>query len=241
MDVTRAPATEADEVLARSAVYRLLSQGFSYPTAEAIALLRHEDVPFALATMGRSEGLREAVAQVEAELEATDDVVLETQYRDAFSHVHSADCPLHETDYAAREIWRMSQELADVAGFYRAFGMEHPRERADHVAVELEFLHLVTYKAAWALAQGDTDNAAICLNAGDRFLTDHVLKWVPGFAARVGALAPDTFLRALAELTLVLLRGEATRLGVTPDEEVAPSPQDGIDDVQDEGPCEAEP
>ena len=53
----------------------------------------------------------------------------------------------------------LEQELADVAAFLRAFGVkERPEshERIDHVAMECEFLSLLSVKEAWALEHEDT-------------------------------------------------------------------------------------
>lgn len=233
---------EADEALARSAVYRLLSQVLVYPSASGVEQLQEEDLPLAAACAGPlPEEVRTALGETEAAFLGLDVERLEGAFRDVFSHVHSADCPAYETDYTAREIWRQSQELADLAGFYRAFGMEGVAERPDHVAVELEFLHLVSYKAAWALIQDDPEHARICASAERDFLADHVLKWIPGFATRVVALAGDGPYRAAARLAEVFLRSEARRFGIA-EEKAGPTlvrPQEA--EVDEVGLCEGEP
>lgn len=216
--------TEA-EALARSAVYRLLSQAFAYPTQESVAQLRDEDLRIALATADQSRGeVLDALEGVAAAVAGADAASMEETYRLLFTHVHSADCPMFETDYGAREIWRQAQELADLAGFYRAFGVEQQAERPDHVAVELEFLHVVSYKAAWATMREEADHARICLDAERAFLADHAMRWVPGFASRLAALTQEGPYRAFAELALAHLRAESARLGLPIDGSAEPRP-----------------
>ncbi|HLB61220.1 MAG TPA: molecular chaperone TorD family protein [Actinomycetota bacterium] len=213
------------EALARSAVYRLLSRGFTYPTVEGVAELCDEDLPLAVAVADPlPEEVRLALSAVGEELDGAEASKLEEAYREVFSHVHSADCPVYETDYTARDVWRQTRELADIAGFYRAFGMDPRAERPDHVAVELEFLHLVSYKVAWAAANDDEEHASICADAEQRFAADHTSNWIPGFAARVTAISPRGFYRRLGELALALMRAEASRLGIAINETAAPVP-----------------
>ncbi|HXF57428.1 MAG TPA: molecular chaperone TorD family protein [Actinomycetota bacterium] len=220
MKATGAPTVDAgsEEALARSAVYRLLSQVFSYPTPRMVGELRQQDLPLAVALSSRlPDPLPRAVRELAERLRGVPLRALERQFNGLFTHVHSADCPPYETDFTTRDVFRQSQELADLGGFYRAFGVEPARaqpERLDHVAVELEFLHLLSYKEAWALARGEEQRAALCQQAQVSFLAGHLLRWVPEFARRVAALAPDTPYGAAARLTTAFLAAEAERLGV---------------------------
>ncbi|HEX5950542.1 MAG TPA: molecular chaperone TorD family protein, partial [Actinomycetota bacterium] len=163
MRTDTAPALEASEALARSAALGLLSQALAYPTASAVRDLVEEDLPFALAL---SEALPPAVAEAVGELAAAVEGVtaegLGEAFRDRFSHVHSQDCPLYETDHVGREVWRQAADLADLGGFYRAFGLEESGERVDHASVELEFLHVLAYKRAWALEHRQAEHAEVC-------------------------------------------------------------------------------
>lgn len=230
-----------DSLLASSLAYRVLSQAFAYPRPDTIAQLRREDLPLALAAAAAmpplvSEGLRSTASELE---DATTES-LEASFRDLFTHVHSADCPMYETDYGARDVWRQSSVLVDVAGFYRAFGVEERAERPDHVAAELEFLHMVTYKQAWAAAHGDRANRGICRDAEVAFLRDHALRWIPGFAARVEALAGGGPYAAAARTTRALLLSEADRHGLEVIEDVVPEPV--LPPMADEtpSPCEVD-
>jgi DMSO reductase family type II enzyme chaperone len=205
----------ANLALARSAIYRLLSQGFVYPTEGATLSLSEEDLPLALATKAPlPNGVLRALSDVATALTEVGPAGLEGAYRDVFSHVHSVDCPTYETDYTTSDLWRQTRELADLGGFYRAFDMEERGERPDHVSVELEFMHLVSYKRSWALVSSDADGAVVCERAEESFLQDHVLRWVPGFADRVAALGGRGPYGALAALAREFLQAEAIAFGL---------------------------
>ena len=209
------PAVEASSALARSAVLGLLSQALAYPTAVVVQDLLEEDLPFTLAIASSlPQDVAEALDALAAALEGTGTESLEAVYRDRLSHVHSRDCPLYETDHAAQAVWRQAQDLADLGGFYRAFGLEESGERVDHISVELEFLHVLAYKRAWALERGEAEHAEVCRLAEEAFLRDHVLRWVPDVAERLSALGEGTPFAAVADLLGVLLRTESKRTGL---------------------------
>lgn len=248
MSATDAPTVEvrSEETLARSALYRLLSQVFSYPTPRTVRELRRQDLPLALASSFRlPDPLGQAVQELADALRGVPIRALESQFTGLFTHVHSADCPPYETDFTTHDVFRQSRELADLGGFYRAFGVEPSRaqpERLDHVAVELEFLHLLSYKEAWALARGEEEQAALCREAQASFLVGHVLPWVPEFARRVAALAPGTPYGAAARLVTAFLAAEAGRLGIEVQREPVQARPDSVGLALDEAPalCEGE-
>jgi TorA maturation chaperone TorD len=155
---------------------------------------------------------------------------LEDAFRDRFSHVHPRDCPLYETDHVNREVWRQAADLADLGGFYRAFGLEESGERVDHVSVELEFLHVLAYKRAWALEHGQAAHAEVCRAAEETFLRDHALRWIPDVAERLRAIGEGSPYAAVGSLLGEVLRAESARTGVpvtsTEPEEPVEGPQE---------------
>jgi DMSO reductase family type II enzyme chaperone len=206
--------TRADETLARAMVLRLLSQVFAYPTPDDVERLTKDDVPLALDAAGHlPEPVEASLHALAVALVGAAPAELESRYGEVFTHVHSGDCPIYETDYGPRDVWRQSNELADLAGFYRAFGFDPQGERPDHAAVELEFLHVLAYKEVWASVHDEDAKAAVCRDASAAFERDHALRWLPALAARVAALAVDGPYAAASALLASFCEAEIDRVG----------------------------
>ncbi len=107
-------------------------------------------------------------------------------------------------------------QLADVSGFYRAFGFRVEGERPDHVAAELEFAAVLALATAHATEDGNDDAAAVCEDAYRKFLRDHLGCWLDRYARRLHAEAAGTPYPALVETAALFVAGEARRLGVEP-------------------------
>jgi len=125
------------------------------------------------------------------------------EYQRVFGLVTSKECPPYESEYCPQtfSVYR-SQRMADVAGYYRAFGLAPSREqpeRPDHITLQLEFLAWLVakedYARSGAVPDGD-QKAHICHDAQRRFLEEHLAWWAPAFAwalqKRADELGPDT-------------------------------------------------
>lgn len=104
------------------------------------------------------------------------------------------------------------QQIADIAGFYRAFGFEARGDRPDHVAAQLEFLALLCVKEAHARLSQESDGAAVCLEARRAFLEQHVLSWLPAFQTRVSEAARHPLFGSLAGAVLGLAAADGAEL-----------------------------
>lgn len=90
---------------------------------------------------------------------------------------------------------------------------EEFKELPDHIAAELEFLYLLTFRENEARAADDAAEAAKWLELRKRFLVRHLGAWVAPFAAAVKAGARPGFYRELAELTETFVLRERSRIG----------------------------
>jgi len=150
-----------------------------------------------------------------------------------FGLVVSKECPPYEVQYCPQtfSIYR-SQRMADIAGFYRAFGVTVGRdlpERVDHLACGLEFLAWLVAKERHARTRVGSkwaERAEICRDAQRDFLADHLAWWVPAFAraleVRIRSLdPPPPLMAALAPALAALVPLERAILGVEPPDELA--------------------
>lgn len=140
---------------------------------------------------------------------------LQAEFRHGFG---AAGSLCYETEYGLPHEFRQSQELADISGFYRAFGFSlggAVRERPDHLAVELEFMALLAMKEAHAWLNGLTEHAEMCVDAQAKFLGEHLGTWIDLFAQSLALNAASGLYPPLAAWTAEFIRADAARLGVT--------------------------
>ena len=99
-------------------------------------------------------------------------------------------------------LFQQSDVLADLGGFYNAFGVapREGKERLDHISIQLEFLYLVTFKEARAREEGKALEAEICRLAQAAFFEDHLGRWAPIFAKRLERKNPEGIYGAAARL-----------------------------------------
>lgn len=206
---------QTQEALARAGLYRLLSLAFSYPDGESLAELQElcdevKEGPLAgeLELSGPLAALGAALAGAPAE-------VLAGEHTRLFSG--QVVCSAHETEYEP-DPFAKARQLADISGFYRAFGLQVARSRPglpDFVGAELEFMAFLVVKEAYAAHRGWRQKQLLCLEAQAKFLEDHAGRWLPLFCRRL-AQEGGAFYGAAAEICQRFLRAEVARLGVRP-------------------------
>ena len=117
-------------------------------------------------------------------------------------------CPPWESVYRSQARLLMQDAADDVRRVYAAVGLsvEATGMMPDHVGVELHFLALLS-----ETADSNDDPHSEIARLKQAFLNDHLLQWIPQFAADMEAAAETDFYRALARVTVEAL----TRLGGT--------------------------
>lgn len=109
----------------------------------------------------------------------------------------------------------MQESTVALEGLYSEAGFEIDEalgELPDHVAVELEFLYLLTFKQSEARRAGEEVAIAGWDQLHDLFLRGHLGAWIARFAAAVQANAQTAFYRELADLTARFVRMEYEKL-----------------------------
>ncbi|MFZ5823812.1 MAG: TorD/DmsD family molecular chaperone [Bacillota bacterium] len=183
----------------RSRVYATLSRGFLYPADELLAEMRGGQFARSLRTGLPVDGAVRA-ERVQAALDAPGS--REAEYNLLFAG-QGVPCPLYETEYTSSHVWMQTQQMADIAGFYRAFGVDVQQsgERPDNLASQLEFMSLLCMKEAVATADGNAEAAEICREAQSKFLTNHLGRWLPKLTERMEKVGAEGFYLELVRLT----------------------------------------
>lgn len=161
------------------------------------------------------------------------------EYVRVFGFAGSRECSPYETEYHPNdEIFFRSQQMADVAGFYRAFGLNvspERHERADHIALELEFAALLLTKKR--LAERESEEAVMIVqDARRKFLKDHLCWWAPSFTVALRRKAQDGFYESAGAILSALLPLERHRLGIAPPQ--MPLESHGADQTESSDSCE---
>jgi putative dimethyl sulfoxide reductase chaperone len=217
-----------DSALARSWLYRFLAQAFEDPTPESWANLAsaRNVVESAISTLASSSpALAEAARAFCAQLNPTAFEPFLAASLAAFGHAARGRCPMNEVEYGDLKADALFQphRLADLAAFYRAFGLEVAEdagERQDHLCLELEFMCVLAAKEAYALEhQLDIKVLSLCRDAQKRFLREHLGRWTPAFARCLAGLVGNSPLGALANFTRAFVESECACYGLVPGSE----------------------
>lgn len=205
------------ELLNQAAQFRLMALAFAFPEPDVRRTLEAALAGLESAAAGGNP--HRAVSSTRALL-THDDAARE--YTRLFAG--ATPVPLRETAYgeggryAGRE-----HALADLGGFYRAFGFglaPDAAELGDALGAELEFYGLLLVKEAYAAVHGDAEGGDITSRAAAAFLDSHLGRWPNAMAQRLRAVDSGTVYLPVAEAACELVAGECERRGVVP----APAP-----------------
>jgi TorA maturation chaperone TorD len=239
MTYTEAVTEETAVLLARECLYRFLAAALSDPYTSNVDLvlepnnrqlacsaadLLREEANETLVPLGFGElpPLQLDLTPFHAELRSSLEQ-LRSEYDRVFGLVLSRECPPYETEYyPSAEPFFRAQQLADIAGFYRAFGLQTAKitpERPDHLALELEFMAFLLRKERLARASAGVNAAAmeqagVCAEAQQNFFRDHLAWWVPSFVMGLRRKAERGFYWVVGQILAAFLPSERARLGV---------------------------
>ncbi|GMU38683.1 MAG: molecular chaperone TorD family protein [Phycisphaerae bacterium] len=209
-------------------LYALLSNAFTFPNAAWFETFRREscweavrvraaDADAALAA--RVTGTERRLRRIRSEKgDAGALSALQDDYARLFSHAVRGSCPPYELEYGRRDILQQSPQLADIGGFYAAFGLsqeDSARERLDHVSVECDFLARLSCLEAEAAVADDAERAQVVADAHHAFLADHLGRWAPAFARQVDDADPDGFFGGVAKILAATIETDAGRRGLS--------------------------
>jgi TorA maturation chaperone TorD len=145
-----------------------------------------------------------------------------------------SDAPPYECSYVPGS--RLAQELADISGFFLAFGLRSHQDRQDHLVSELEFMALLCLKESIALGNQMNAEAKICRDAQVKFLQDHLGRWVGIYCGLISDKAKLPIYPKLVSIVHKILGQDASYLGIKL-EEIVEVPKD---DVRENSECGVE-
>jgi TorA maturation chaperone TorD len=151
----------------------------------------------AAAFPGRAD-VREALEALLAGASETDERRWSDEYHRLFEGPLA--CPVNETAYIRRDKGAI---LADLCGFYRAFGFapaSDAGEKPDHMRCELEFAAMLLVKMAGADAAGRVEDAEVTRHAIAAFAEDHLTPWLATFCTHLKDATSLSFYRSAAAM-----------------------------------------
>ncbi len=214
-----------DAALARAVVYRMLSIGFQPPTKQRLDAIGARDgfrvLVAALQYLDpRADGFASAAAPLST-VTIPDAEAVSAGFWRLFGHTTRGLVCACETEYGPDNGFHQPQQLADITGYYLAFGLQPVLAtdvRADHIACECEFMDFLSRKEAHLLDRLESADVSETLEvtrmAERSFLRDHLGRFGRAFAARVAAEDGDGYFGALGRLLLAFVDAECARAGV---------------------------
>lgn len=211
--------TDLEDLLATAAILRVLAQGFGYPQVgyKTRMLREFAKLRTACARPGFSR-IAQAVNSACRALRSADETMLRTEYFRLF--LGNGPVSLHEAAYGdGRRIAGRPHELADINGFYSAFGLhlsDADPNLPDHLSSELEFYSLLLVKQAYADRGGRSVNREITRRAAKQFLEYHLGRWMEAFVQTLRENETPSPYRELARVLETLICAEIKRSRVRP-------------------------
>jgi DMSO reductase family type II enzyme chaperone len=205
LELSQSP--EAVTAASRSRLYSLLAAGFRFPSVEFHDLVRTGAYGKSIREVGTY--LPYPLPLAEEALTAPGEYVeLQSEYIRLFDVGRKGQpfCPLYEGEH--RSGARM-QVMEDLVRFYDHFGLSlstQERELPDHLTVELEFLHYLTFKETAALERGLDPTAY--RRAEFDFLSRHPSRMLPRLRAKMGEQTAEPPFPALVALAYDFVRSD---------------------------------
>lgn len=143
-----------------------------------------------------------------------------------------------ESFYRAGDHSLLSEVTLAVRDFYRRFNVlpaHYPRTPDDHISLEMAFMSCLARDAVEAFDKRDWRELVTLLQAQAKFADDHLLAWIPSFAADVRKMSEPCLYPQLIQATEAFLsvdRQCLNNIALWLAEEVAPTEREApLDDA----------
>lgn len=115
---------------------------------------------------------------------------------------HAAAYPF-ESVYSSEKRLLMQSARDEVLSLYRAEGLDKQsswKEGEDHIALELEYLQILSVRCEKALKEGNNEEAYRLVKCQANFMEEHLGAWAPLLCEQMRNFAKTDFYRGLASL-----------------------------------------
>jgi len=221
--VSEMDASDPALLASRATAYSVISLALQYPVEEVADLLLGGWAREALSSClpglrelgyGSVEELRRLVDALSSDWDASD---LRREYTRLFISSHPRlPCPPYESVYVSEEREVMSEQVSEILGILRGWGLglsDSFRDLPEHIAVELELAAYLLEQMKLAIQEGDPDEAERAERDLRRLVT-HLTRWVPEFAGCVRAESKVEFYKIVVSSMEAFVRDESASLGV---------------------------
>jgi len=120
---------------------------------------------------------------------------------------------LEGAEHVIKNEFQRATHLADIMGFYRAFGVEPDLERPDALTCELEFMHVLVAKKLRARSglSGDAgeEKARVCEEAEKKFLHEYLAPAALAIGTKILARSEHPFYTEAARELVEFMNEEA--------------------------------
>lgn len=193
-----------EELKARSAAYSFFARSLAYPRARDEDQKSGDKLFSLLTALPYWQQIEPYESEWQAaggEWERASDEIAD-QHITLFDHSRDEMIPPYETDHRKLELHSSVQEMADIAGFYLAFGLRmrgEYGERPDHLGAELEFMSFLAAKERYAVASGNEEQRLIAHEAQVKMMSEHIMKWMPAYLLLLSQNGISPFYARLAK------------------------------------------
>ncbi|MCK5512412.1 MAG: molecular chaperone TorD family protein [Thermodesulfovibrionia bacterium] len=131
-------------------------------------------------------------------------------------HISPHESVHHERDNGD---WGMlwGKSTVEVKKFIESTGLEYKTDftgMPDHISVELEFMHRVIKEEAEAREKNNIDKVNYCIQIENKFMDEHLSKWIPVFCDKVISHTGLCFYKEMAKVTKHFIEFEKEELKI---------------------------
>ena len=200
----------------RSTTYKILSSFYTYPEKQTLDEMnnRNQEISTtfdALSSQGNFISSRN-IRGFFSSLDSFSLKEVQTEYVRLFDY--RPLCPVYESSYVTEGRRNPAEVQLFVEDCYNEFGLDSSQSYAeppDHIILELEFMHFLSFKEGEAFGNEDKGEKKY-LMAEKKFCENHLLRWVPNFCSRLNESSNLPFFQTLAVLTKDFILEDANHI-----------------------------